>query len=63
MARAQLWSGNPDRAFGCLKEARMHASQHVREHPWVREDIGKIRRLKRADANSLTSYAEWIGAI
>ncbi|WP_406085038.1 hypothetical protein [Streptomyces virginiae] len=41
----------------------MHASQHVREHPWVREDIGKIRRLKRADANSLTSYAEWIGAI
>ncbi|WP_030730920.1 helix-turn-helix domain-containing protein [Streptomyces sp. NRRL S-237] len=63
VARAQLWSGKPDRAFACLKEARMHAPQHVREHPWAREDIGKIRRLKRADANSLTSYAEWIGAI
>ncbi|GGS39403.1 hypothetical protein Snoj_82340 [Streptomyces nojiriensis] len=41
----------------------MHAAQHVREHPWAREDIGKIRRLKRAAASSLTSYAEWIGAI
>ncbi|MGW6978563.1 helix-turn-helix domain-containing protein [Streptomyces sp. NPDC054932] len=62
-ARAQLWSGNPDKAFDCLKEARTHAPQHVREHPWAREDIGKIRRIKRADAASLMSYAEWIGAI
>ncbi|MFF4262960.1 helix-turn-helix domain-containing protein [Streptomyces virginiae] len=63
VARAQLWSGKPDRAFDCLKEARTHAPQHVRQHPWAREDIGTIRRLKRADATSLTSFAEWIGAI
>ncbi|MFG2754891.1 helix-turn-helix domain-containing protein [Streptomyces xanthophaeus] len=63
VARAQLWSGNPDEAFNCLQEARKHAPQHVREHPWAREDIGKIRRLKRAPAESLTSYAEWIGAV
>ncbi|UUU40020.1 helix-turn-helix domain-containing protein [Streptomyces sp. NBC_00162] len=63
VARAHLWSGNPDEAFNCLKEARKHAPQHVREHPWAREDIGKIRRLKHADAESLTSYGEWIGAI
>ncbi|MFB8399718.1 hypothetical protein [Streptomyces yangpuensis] len=45
VARARLWSGAPDGAFKCLKEARKHAPQHVREHPWVREDIGKILRL------------------
>lgn len=63
VARAQLWSGNPDGAFECLKTARRHGPQHVREHPWAREDIEKILRLKRADAASLTSYAEWIGAV
>ncbi|MFE3560403.1 helix-turn-helix domain-containing protein [Streptomyces sp. NPDC059193] len=63
VARAQLWSGNPDGAFESLKEARKHAPQHVREHPWAREDIAKIRRLKRADTESLTAYAEWIGAV
>ncbi|MGW7026214.1 helix-turn-helix domain-containing protein [Streptomyces xanthophaeus] len=62
-ARAQLWSGNPDGAFESLKAARRHAPQHVLSHPWVREDIGTIRRLKRADAGPLTSYAEWIGAV
>ncbi|MFF4013419.1 helix-turn-helix domain-containing protein [Streptomyces sp. NPDC001717] len=61
VARARLWSGHPDGAFNCLKEARKQAPQHVREHPWAREDIGKILRLKRAPDESLTSYAEWIG--
>ncbi|EFL16642.1 helix-turn-helix transcriptional regulator [Streptomyces sp. C] len=63
VARAQLWSGNPDEAFESLRTARRHAPQHVRQHPWAREDIGTIRRLKRADAASLTAYAEWIGAV
>lgn len=63
VARAQLWAGNPDTAFGSLKEARKHAPQHVREHPWAREDIEKILRLKRGGSESLTSYAEWIGSI
>ncbi|MEV7547565.1 helix-turn-helix transcriptional regulator [Streptomyces sp. NPDC089915] len=63
VARAQLWSGSPDDAFESLKAARKHAPQHVREHPWAREDVEKIRRLKRSDAESLTSYAEWIGVV
>lgn len=63
LGRAQLWSGRPDDAFESLKVARRLAPQAVREHPWVREDIETIRRLKRADAESLTSYAEWIGAL
>ncbi|MEU8779274.1 helix-turn-helix transcriptional regulator [Streptomyces sp. NPDC048606] len=63
VARARLWSGDPDGAFRSLQEARRHAPQHVREHPWAREDIATIRRLKRADAEPLTSYAEWLGVI
>ncbi|MFE7096105.1 helix-turn-helix domain-containing protein [Streptomyces erythrochromogenes] len=62
VARAQLWSGSPSEAFKSLKEARRHAPQHVREHPWAREDIETLRRLRRSDA-SLTSYAQWIGAV
>ncbi|MER6198038.1 helix-turn-helix transcriptional regulator [Streptomyces sp. NPDC001586] len=63
VGRAQLWAGQPDAAFESLKVARRLAPQHVREHPWAREDIEKIRRLKRADVESLSSFAEWIGAV
>ncbi|MFK0252538.1 transcriptional regulator [Streptomyces sp. NPDC090445] len=63
LGRAQLWSGQPDAAFESLKVARRLAPQHVREHPWAREDIETIRRIKRADVDSLSSFAEWIGAV
>ncbi|WP_326644560.1 helix-turn-helix domain-containing protein [Nonomuraea fuscirosea] len=62
LARAQLWSGLPDDAFESLKVARKIAPQHTRDHRWVREDAGTLRRLKRADAESLTSFAEWCHA-
>ncbi len=62
VARAQLWAGRPDDAFESLKLARRIAPQHVRGHQWVREDVGTLRRLKRADAESLTTFAEWCGA-
>ena len=60
--RAQLWSGRPDAAFESLKVARRIAPQHAREHRWVREDAATLRRLKRADAESLSSFAEWCHA-
>ncbi|MER7763846.1 helix-turn-helix transcriptional regulator [Streptomyces sp. NPDC097619] len=63
VGRAQLWAGQPDAAFDSLMTARRLAPQHVREHPWAREDIETIRRVKRADANALSSFAEWIGAV
>ncbi|MFI8489341.1 helix-turn-helix domain-containing protein [Streptomyces rubrogriseus] len=63
LARAQVWAGRPDNAFESLKVARFIAPQHTREHPWAREAAATIRRLKRADADSLTSFTEWIGAI
>ncbi|WP_369389387.1 helix-turn-helix domain-containing protein [Streptomyces sp. CG1] len=63
LARAQLWSGLPDDAFESLKVARHIAPQHTREHPWVRQDAATLRRLKRADSESLTNFAEWCAAI
>ncbi|GHE68600.1 hypothetical protein GCM10017771_92390 [Streptomyces capitiformicae] len=63
LARAQLWSGLADDAFESLTVARRIAPQHTREHSWVREDAATIRRLKRADSESLTNFAEWCSAI
>ncbi|MFE1879726.1 helix-turn-helix domain-containing protein [Streptomyces diastatochromogenes] len=62
LARAQLWAGQADHSFESLKVARRIAPQHTREHPWVRHDAGVLRRLKRADAESLTNFAEWCAA-
>ncbi|MEU1442862.1 helix-turn-helix domain-containing protein [Streptomyces mirabilis] len=62
LARAQLWSGLTDHAFESLKVARQIAPQHTREHPWVREDAATLRRLKRADSETLTQFAEWCTA-
>jgi len=62
LARAQLWSGRADQAFELLKVARHIAPQQTREHPWVREDVGTIRRLKRADWETVTKFAEWCAA-
>ncbi|MEU9208569.1 helix-turn-helix transcriptional regulator [Streptomyces sp. NPDC048415] len=63
LARAQLWAGVADDAFESLKVARRIAPQHTREHPWVREDAATLRRLKRADSETLTNFAEWCAAI
>ena len=63
LARAQLWSGLADDSFESLKVARLIAPQHTREHPWARETAATLRRLKRADSESLTSFAEWVGAL
>jgi transcriptional regulator with XRE-family HTH domain len=63
LARAQLWAGLADDSFESLKVARRIAPQHTREHPWARADAATLRRLKRADTESLTHFAEWIGAV
>ncbi|MFI0220181.1 helix-turn-helix domain-containing protein [Streptomyces lydicus] len=62
LGRAQLWSGRPGAAFESLKVARRIAPQHAREHRWVREDAATLRRLKRANAESLSNFAEWCHA-
>ncbi|MGK5641090.1 helix-turn-helix domain-containing protein [Streptomyces sp. URMC 126] len=62
LARAQLWTGRHEAAFAALKAARRIAPQHTREHPWVREDAATLRRLKRADAQEISHFAEWCRA-
>lgn len=61
LARAQLWAAHPDDAFESLKVARAIAPQHVREHPWAREDIATVMRLKTADHETLTHFIDWMG--
>ncbi|MFE4830233.1 helix-turn-helix domain-containing protein [Streptomyces sp. NPDC056672] len=63
LARAQLWGNRREDAHESLKVARRIAPLHTREHPWARETVATLRRLRRADDESLTSLAEWIGAI
>ncbi|MHA4776089.1 helix-turn-helix domain-containing protein [Streptomyces sp. MSC1_001] len=63
LARAQDWAGRPRDAFESLRVARAAAPQHTREHPWAREVAAGLRRQARADAESLTHFAEWIGAV
>ncbi|MFD7918099.1 helix-turn-helix domain-containing protein [Streptomyces sp. NPDC059740] len=63
LGRAQLWTGRPNEAFESLRTARRIAPQHVREHRWVREDAARLRRLKRGDAETLSSFAEWCHAL
>ncbi|MEU5973795.1 transcriptional regulator [Streptomyces sp. NPDC047315] len=62
LARAQLWSGRSEDAYESLKVARRIAPLHAREHPWVREDVAKLRRIRRADVEDLSSFAEWCHA-
>ncbi|MHA4818301.1 helix-turn-helix domain-containing protein [Streptomyces aculeolatus] len=63
LARAQLWSGRRDAAYESLKVARRIAPQATREHPWVREDIATLRRLRRTDNEDLSAFAAWCGSI
>ncbi|MEE1767651.1 helix-turn-helix transcriptional regulator [Streptomyces sp. JV185] len=63
LARAQEWADLPGDAFESLKAARAAAPQHTREHPWAREVTSSLRRFHRADAESLSHLAHWIGAV
>ncbi|MFE3130024.1 transcriptional regulator, partial [Streptomyces hydrogenans] len=63
LARAQLWAGAPDAAFESLAAARQIAPLHTREHPWAKEDALTLRRLKRSEADEVTRFAQWIGAV
>lgn len=63
LARAQDWAGRPVDAFNSLKLARAVAPQHTREHPWARDVARNLRRFHRSDAESLSHFARWVGAV
>ncbi|MFF8554137.1 helix-turn-helix domain-containing protein [Streptomyces sp. NPDC015501] len=63
LARAQEWAGCPTEAFASLRRARAVAPQHTREHPWTREIARNLRCFHRSDAETLTRFAQWVGAV
>ncbi|MCC0580331.1 MULTISPECIES: helix-turn-helix domain-containing protein [Streptomyces] len=63
LAKAQEWAGLPAEAFSSLRVARAVAPQHTREHPWTREIARNLRCFYRSDAEALTHFARWAGAV
>lgn len=63
LARAQIWAGLYRDAWESLRVARAAAPQHTREHPWARAAAADLRRHHRADAEAVTRFAEWVGAV
>ncbi|OKH95604.1 helix-turn-helix domain-containing protein [Streptomyces uncialis] len=61
LSRAQLWTGDRSAAFASLREARSVAPQQTRYHPHVRETVHTLRRADRAQNESLSNYARWLG--
>ena len=52
----------PDGALEPLMVARKIAPQYTRDHPRVREDASTLWCLRRADSETLASFAEWRAA-
>ncbi|MFD6587250.1 helix-turn-helix domain-containing protein [Streptomyces anulatus] len=62
VARAQMWDGSLDDAFGNLLRARRAAPQQARYHPTVRETYAGLEAAKRQLPDSFLSYGSWLGA-
>jgi transcriptional regulator with XRE-family HTH domain len=61
VARAHLWTGDPDSAFKELVTARRVAPQQTRYHPTVRETYASIDMAKRRKADTFANYGSWLG--
>ncbi|MEU8671361.1 helix-turn-helix transcriptional regulator [Streptomyces anulatus] len=62
VARAQMWDGSLDDAFGNLLRARKAAPQQARYHQTVRETYAGLEAAKRQLPDSFLSYGSWLGA-
>ncbi|WP_406143789.1 helix-turn-helix domain-containing protein [Streptomyces anulatus] len=62
LARAQMWDGALDDAFGNLLRARKAAPQQARYHQTVRETYSGLEAAKRQLPDSFLSYGSWLGA-
>lgn len=61
LARAQMWDGSLDDAFGNLLRARKAAPQQARYHQTVRETYNGLEAAKRQLPDSFLSYGSWLG--
>ncbi|MFD3903020.1 helix-turn-helix transcriptional regulator [Streptomyces sp. CB04723] len=62
LARAQMWDGSLDDAFGNLLRARRAAPQQARYHQTVRETYAGLEAAKRQLADSFLSFGSWLGS-
>ncbi|MFE2869102.1 helix-turn-helix domain-containing protein [Embleya sp. NPDC059259] len=60
-AHARLVLGDRSGAWESLRAARKKAPLHTRKHPRVRDTVGTLLRLERADDESHLGYARWAG--
>ncbi|HBF79405.1 MAG TPA: transcriptional regulator [Streptomyces sp.] len=61
LARAQMWTGQLNDAFGNLLRARKAAPQQARYHQTVRETYDGLEAAKRQLPDSFLSYGSWLG--
>ncbi|GLW58801.1 helix-turn-helix domain-containing protein [Kitasatospora phosalacinea] len=62
VARAYLWSGQPELAFGRLHTARQLAPQQIRHSAKVKEAAAGLVRAHRRPPEALVQFAKWVGA-
>jgi transcriptional regulator with XRE-family HTH domain len=61
VARALLWTGEPESAFTELVTARRVAPQQTRYHPTVRETYASLDMAKRRADGSFSNFGSWLG--
>ncbi|KUL35680.1 DNA-binding protein [Streptomyces sp. NRRL F-4489] len=61
VARAEMWSGQPDAAYASLRRARAVAPQQTRYSPVVRQTMEDLTSHYRSVPDSFGNFARWIG--
>ncbi|MFE3638171.1 helix-turn-helix domain-containing protein [Streptomyces sp. NPDC059168] len=61
VARSLLWTGDIDRSFESLIQARKAAPQQAKYHPMVRETYAGLEAAHRRLPDSFLSYGSWLG--
>lgn len=61
VARAQLWTGQPDAAFRSLLKAKKAGPQQTKYHPMVRETYAGLDAARRRVPESFAAFGAWLG--
>ncbi|MFD8263297.1 helix-turn-helix domain-containing protein [Streptomyces griseoluteus] len=61
VARSLLWTGDLDRSFQHLVEARKAAPQQAKYHPTIRETYAGLEAARRRLPDNFLSYGSWLG--
>ncbi|MEV7213583.1 helix-turn-helix transcriptional regulator [Kitasatospora cineracea] len=61
MARAYLWTGQPEAAFARLQAARQLAPQQIRHSSKVKAAVAGLVRAHRRPPEAVVQFAQWTG--